>query len=444
MCIPHELPGGVVGVLARVEAAIAELAAWDANHADAGRADAIPAGMGGEVVLRVLAAQRSLGAVAAGLAGSFADSGEWAADGAPSAKAWIAGRINDDPAQARSLIGHAQVLADFPTLAAAWRQGAVSGRHVGVLRGILTRYHALRTDLIAVDKQVTAIATRCDPRQFDTHLRALCHRADPDTAESIDQARRRLTRLHASATLDGYVRIDGLLDPALGQHLLDALESARRAITLPDSGTGEAGPRDTRPISERNLDALARILNAATAHTGEGDVAVTASTVVSLAAGACSARVRISHRHGAAASTGTTGATRARRRVRPATAASDGREAECRRVASIIGGGRVRCPGAAGADCHGQRIAGRDAGAAGSKASATSSSRTGASAPARDDEIVDGSVARRREGRVSDTGERVDDVPSSRTSDRSITEKSGDGSTRCHHGSDSGDGRGIG
>ena len=77
MCIPHELPGGVVGVLARVEAAIAELATWDANHADAGRADAIPAGMGGEVVLRVLAAQRSLGAVAAGLAGSFSDSGEW-------------------------------------------------------------------------------------------------------------------------------------------------------------------------------------------------------------------------------------------------------------------------------------------------------------------------------------------------------------------------------
>ena len=99
MCTPHEfpgdsardplrgLPGGVVGVLARVEAAIAELATWDANHADAGRADAIPAGRGGEVVLRVLAAQRSLGAVAAGLAGSFSDSGEWAADGAPSAKA---------------------------------------------------------------------------------------------------------------------------------------------------------------------------------------------------------------------------------------------------------------------------------------------------------------------------------------------------------------------
>ena len=145
MCIPHDplhesprdpahdrlrgLPGGVVGVLTRVEAAIAELATWDANHADAGRADAV--GMRGEVVLRVLAAQRSLGAVAAGLAGSFDDSGEWAADGAPSAKAWIAGRINDDPSQARSLIGHAQVLADFPALAAAWRDGAVSARHVG-------------------------------------------------------------------------------------------------------------------------------------------------------------------------------------------------------------------------------------------------------------------------------------------------------------------------
>ena len=74
MCIPHEFPGdsardplrglpdgvtgGVVGVLARVEAAIAELASWDANHADAGRADAV--GVRGEVVLRVLAAQREL------------------------------------------------------------------------------------------------------------------------------------------------------------------------------------------------------------------------------------------------------------------------------------------------------------------------------------------------------------------------------------------------
>ena len=158
MCIPHDplhesprdpahdrvrgLPGGVVGVLTRVEAAIAELATWDAGHADTGRADAV--GMRGQLVLRVLAAQRSLGAVAAGLAGSFADSGEWASDGAPSAKAWIAGRINDDPAQARSLIGHAQVLGDFPALAAAWREGRVSGRHVGVLRGILTKYHALR------------------------------------------------------------------------------------------------------------------------------------------------------------------------------------------------------------------------------------------------------------------------------------------------------------
>ena len=111
MCTPHEFPGdsardplrglpggvtgGVVGVLARVEAAIAELASWDAGHADTGhadtgRADGVPTGMRGEVVLRVLAAQRSLGAVAAGLAGSFDDSAEWASDGAPSAKAWIA------------------------------------------------------------------------------------------------------------------------------------------------------------------------------------------------------------------------------------------------------------------------------------------------------------------------------------------------------------------
>ena len=280
MCTPHDpqhesprdpvndLSCGVVGVLARVEAAVAELASWDADHADAGRGDAV--GVRGEVVLRVLAAQRALGAVAAGLAGSFCDSGEWASDGAPSAKAWIAGRINDDPAQARSLIGHAQVLGDFPALATAWREGRVSGRHVGVLRGILTKYHALREDLIAVDEQVTAIATACDPRQFDTQLRALCHRADPDTAEGIDQARRRLTRLHASPTLDGYVRVDGLLDPALGQHLLDTLESARRAVAPPEGNAdGTGSPRDTRPISERNLDALARILNAATAHTGD-------------------------------------------------------------------------------------------------------------------------------------------------------------------------------
>ncbi len=248
----------------------------------------------GDQLVRLRTVQRRLDATGSAIGQRFASSSEWDMDGARSAARWIYGNGNDSWAQSRSVIERGSLATAFPRMAQAWRDGEVSAQHIDALGRILRRYVTLRAGLLAVDDAITEIARRCEPMEFYQQVRALCHRVDPEAVDQRD--RDRGTGLHVSTLMDGFVRVDGTLDPVLGARFAAALESARRAVDVPEgeggsrhadrprdaASDGTADPlsaealgesavrgRDPRPLSQRNLDALSRILDAAGAATDD-------------------------------------------------------------------------------------------------------------------------------------------------------------------------------
>lgn len=250
-------------------------------------------GLGDELV-RLRAVTRQLEATSAALSQRFASSHDWEADGARSAARWLYGSGNDSWVTTRSVLERGAMVSDFPCVADAWRRGEISAQHVDALGRIRRRYADLGADLIAVDDVIAEVARRCEPREFYQRLRHLCHRANPDAVDERD--RDQATGLHVSMLLDGLVRVDGTLDAVLGARFVAMLESSRRDVEAPeesshlshsfDSSDVTASPhptgvtispitsessrsRDVRPMSQRNLDALRRILDAAGAATGD-------------------------------------------------------------------------------------------------------------------------------------------------------------------------------
>ena len=215
----------------------------------------------GEELVRLRSVTRQLDAATSALSQRFAHSSEWEFDGARSASAWLAGSGNESWDLTRSLMKRGSLMDDFPSIAAAWRRGDISAQHVDALGRIVKRYADLRDDLVALDDAIAAVAVHCEPREFYQRLRMLCHRANPDAVD--DREREQPLGLHVSTMLDGLIRVDGTLDAVLGGRLVAMLESGRRTVV-----EGE-GAHDRRPVSERNLDALARILDAAGAATGD-------------------------------------------------------------------------------------------------------------------------------------------------------------------------------
>lgn len=238
----------------------------------------------GEELVRLRALTRQLEATQAALAQRFARSLEWEDGGARSAARSLYSQSNDSWQGTRSILERGSLMEDFPCVAEAWRRGEISAQHIDALGRVRRRYRDLQADLMAVDEAIAAVAVRCEPREFYQRLRQMCHRANPDVVDERD--RDQPTGLHVSVLLDGFVRIDGTLDPVLGARFVTMLESARRDIPAPEAGEADASKptdawsaqalgveptavRDPRPMSQRNLDALARLLDAAGAATGD-------------------------------------------------------------------------------------------------------------------------------------------------------------------------------
>jgi hypothetical protein len=229
----------------------------------------------GEELVRLRRLTRQLEAASATVSQRFAASYEWAEDGARNPVRWIHGSGNDSLESARSVIDRGELTSDFPCVGTAWRRGEISAQHIDALARLRRRYAALSDDLIAIDEAIAEVARRCEPREFYERLRHLCHQVNPDAVDERD--RTRPTGLHVSLLLDGLVRVDGTLDAELGGRFMAALESARRDLPQAETngdgetpdGSGTANRSDARPTSQRNLDGLRRILDAAGAATGD-------------------------------------------------------------------------------------------------------------------------------------------------------------------------------
>lgn len=239
----------------------------------------------GEQLLRLRRASRQVEAVTAATTVKFARGYEWEGDGARTPVSWLQGRGNDSPGITRGLFERGALLEAFPSVSAAWSRGAISPQHIDALRTIQRTYPRLRDALIAVDADIATVAVSCAPTDFFQQLKALCHRFDPDAVADDEHDQRQLSQLHVSTHLDGWVSVDGNLEPILGARFLAALESARRKPAVesaeprdPHADAAAADPfghlsgapaaADRRPLSQRNADALSVLLDAAVSAAG--------------------------------------------------------------------------------------------------------------------------------------------------------------------------------
>jgi hypothetical protein len=168
---------------------------------------------------------------------------------AASTAAWLRARLRMSAGAATSLVRTARALFGGPLTATgqALADGEVSLAHAQVL---VHGTHDL-PDHVAAEAEPVLLeaARRLDPprlRQAVAHLRLV---ADPEGADAQAERRHQRRGLWWSATFDGMVALQGLLDPEAGQTLQAALEPLARP----------ANAHDTRSGGQRRADALAEL-----------------------------------------------------------------------------------------------------------------------------------------------------------------------------------------
>ena len=171
-----------------------------------------PAGLPGPVLAEALARQvrirNKLAAFDARLAGAFDASKEWMVGGSRSAAAWMvtAGRERRCVADRRVRLGKA--LRGMPQVWAAFARGEINVDHVDELVAV----RAGREEVFA-DSERRLVGAACSRRfrAFRDELEYWKAIVDPQGAD--DDAERELAdeHLHASASFQGQVRVDGWL-----------------------------------------------------------------------------------------------------------------------------------------------------------------------------------------------------------------------------------------
>jgi Domain of unknown function (DUF222) len=174
-----------------------------------------------------------------------------AEDGVPagSTAGWLRRRLRMSYSTATSLVRTARALYRGPLTQTgqALADGTISPAHATVLAHStqeLPAHVAAEAEPVLLDA-----ARRLDPprlRQAVAHLRRV---ADPEGADAQAERRHQRRGLWLSASWEGMVAVNGLLDPEGGQTLLAALEPLARPANAADARSG----------SQRRADALAEL-----------------------------------------------------------------------------------------------------------------------------------------------------------------------------------------
>jgi hypothetical protein len=186
--------------------------------------------------------------VARGLAeierrGSFAESGHL------SMASWVEHRFQSTWSEAAKQVRTARALEAMPSVREALYEGDVSPSAVGQL---VAAREANPKEFSRVEETLLDAARTLPARDLKRAVGHWRDAVDPDAAGRADRDRYDRRGLHASATFEGMVRLDGNLDPETGQTLLTAL----RSVT---DGWVRSGSEDTRTPAQRRCDALGEI-----------------------------------------------------------------------------------------------------------------------------------------------------------------------------------------
>ena len=181
-----------------------------------------PATLGdGETVVELHRQLERLTAVTTRATAAFDASGDWQADGARTAGAWVAARCGLPAASARRRLRLGRDLRHMAAVEAAWLAGDIGDAHVGLLSRARTPATAQ-----AFGRDEDMLVGQARRLRFGTFARVLAYwtlRADPDGAEERARAQHDARRLHLSRSFGGTWVLDGLLDPVDGSIVAEEL-----------------------------------------------------------------------------------------------------------------------------------------------------------------------------------------------------------------------------
>jgi hypothetical protein len=224
---------------------------------------------GGEAVRAVHRQLARLEAVATRACAAFERGGEWRADGARTATAWLAARCSLPDACARRRVQVGRDLPHLPEVERAWLAGDVGPSAAEVL--VRARNDVTAAQLAADEVQLVRHARELHPRSFARLVAHWRQMADADGVEDEAVALHQRRRVHLSSSFEGAWFLEGVLDPVGGEIVATAL--GRVCEELFRSDWAEArhrfGDQATvehlaRSGSQRRADALVELARRAT------------------------------------------------------------------------------------------------------------------------------------------------------------------------------------
>src|ERR1700730_2121283 len=221
--------------LARIKAALDDLPGWLSAQDDASL---------GEPLIEIRGIiDRSESVFADGVR-RFDKSGEYKADGALSAVAWLREKCNLSAGAAAERVNVARQLETLPQTEKAFACGDIGYQHVALIARA-----AENVGTAPVQQEETNLlkaAQTMDPGRFAAVAKGFEHRVD--AAAALTEANHAYQRryFHISEPQDGMVRLDGILDVEGGA----TLKTALRALMTPPTND------DVRTPGQRRIDAL--------------------------------------------------------------------------------------------------------------------------------------------------------------------------------------------
>ncbi len=176
----------------------------------------------------------------------FDQAGDFIADGAIDVIAWLRSRCKVSGAEAAQRVGVARQLEQLPITQQAFARGELGLQHVAAMARAAE--HVGVAAVQRAEATLVGMAERMDPNQFTGVVKNYEHQVDARAA--LDEANRQHDRryLRLSDSLDGMVKLEGLLDAEGGAVVSNAIN----AQLLPNGD-------DRRTPEQRRADALIEI-----------------------------------------------------------------------------------------------------------------------------------------------------------------------------------------
>ncbi len=145
---------------------------------------------------------------------AFEASGEWAADGAKTASAWIATRCRVPRGAARKRARLGRTLRHLPRCAEAWREGRIGADQARAIAA--ARRHRTEASMARDEEMLVAQASQMGFEDFYRALSYWKQLADPEGADAAEEDRKAARNVYLEASFTGMWLGQMTLDPISG------------------------------------------------------------------------------------------------------------------------------------------------------------------------------------------------------------------------------------